>query len=269
MISEDSGSSLHTVRPLGAETADICLRCSSQFIRHARFHFPLSAFLFATLMNLFFFFLLLKFCGFPVTAFGPTDKTPASKYVMETQPERTLITSPSLPLFSPLTFLPPLGLLVSATPRQTHFVSPCASVSYVAACASDLNSQRGFVGRDSRCEGSLWLRESWRSNTVMIRTTGWHRRWRRADERPLGKRSSARLGRVYVADASKSLQFNPAKCESLGVAQRRALPGNNREPYRRERRKCWILINQKKQLFSPTTTYFLRVLGPFCVTLSA
>lgn len=55
MISEDSGSSLRTVRPLGAETADICLRCSSQFIRHARFHFPLSAFLFATLMNLFFF----------------------------------------------------------------------------------------------------------------------------------------------------------------------------------------------------------------------
>lgn len=107
MISEDSGSSLRTVRPLGAETADICLRCSSQFIRHARFHFPLSAFLFATLMNLFFFFfLLLKFCGFPVTAHRPTHKTPASKYVMETQPERTLITSPSLPLFSPPTSLP-------------------------------------------------------------------------------------------------------------------------------------------------------------------
>lgn len=112
-------------------------------------------------------------------------------------------------VFFPLTLphsLPSVSL--SLQPRQTHFVSPCASVSYVAACASDLNSQQGFVGRDSRCEGSLWLRESWRSNTVMIRTTGWHRKmaargWKAA----WGKLGA--VCRVYAADASQSLQFTP------------------------------------------------------------
>jgi len=53
-----------------------------------------------------------------------------------------------------------------------RFVSPC--LLSVAASASDLNAQQGVVGRDFRCERALWLRESWRSNTLMIRTTGWH-----------------------------------------------------------------------------------------------
>lgn len=160
MISEDSGSSLRTLRPLGAETADICLRCSSLFIRHARFHFSLSAFLFPFL---FFPSFSSNFALFRSRRSGRQikKKKNTSKYVLETQPEGTLITSPSLPLFffpilppTPLTHpLPSVSL--SPQPRQTHFVSPCASVSYVAACASDLNSQRGFVGRDSRCEGSL------------------------------------------------------------------------------------------------------------------
>lgn len=83
---------------------------------------------------------------------------------------RILITS--LPL---LLFPHSLSLSLSLYPNN-HTLSLLVSVFYVAACASDLNTRQGVVGRASRCEGSLWLRESWRSNTVMIRTTGWQ--WR-------------------------------------------------------------------------------------------
>lgn len=83
---------------------------------------------------------------------------------------RTLITSLPLP-----SIVSTLSFFLSIYPNN-HTLSLLVSVFYVAACASDLNSQQGVVGRDSRCEGSLWLRESWRSNTLMIRTTGWQ--WR-------------------------------------------------------------------------------------------
>lgn len=116
-----------------------------------RFCLPRLRTFFFLLPTLFFFFSLSSsnFAVFQQPRPGPTDKTPASKYVMETQPERTLITSPSLPLFSPPYFSPSSRSPCLCNPpplRQTHFVSPCASVSYVAACASDLNSQRGFRG---------------------------------------------------------------------------------------------------------------------------
>lgn len=41
LIGEDSGSSLRTVRPLGGEQLTYVCEVSSQFIRHARFRFPI------------------------------------------------------------------------------------------------------------------------------------------------------------------------------------------------------------------------------------
>lgn len=49
----------------------------------------------------------------------------------------------------------PHHILSLSVPQLPHFLSPAPSLVSVAASASDLNTQQGVVGRDSRCEGSL------------------------------------------------------------------------------------------------------------------
>lgn len=107
------------------------------------------------------------------------------------------------------------------------------SVFYVAACASDLNTQQGVVGRASRCEGSLGELKVKHSHDQNHRMAV--KRWNIKSTRMKAMRDKfCSLRSVYSVDR----QFSTV--HSVNTTDRRAsttythkhiLPGNDQKPY--------------------------------------